>query len=242
MEQLLISRRQLLINYTAPSLSTAPNMNLKLSNISEMNFDGLQNFWLGFDTEFLQNIHPTSDLDMESFEYDTSDVDIAASNCLFNCYRNCFNSNRGIKLKKSDLKKKKSSCWCGGGRSKKLSNENSKKLSNVKSKTLAEVESKRGLQAINADNIYRNIIFCLKIEGFWEYNDILRIIPDFKNVPKDFINCENSDKILSTIYAICILQKKYADKMYDWTLIVRKCFRWLTSKNINFMLFWRKGF
>ena len=123
-----------------------------------------------------------------------------------------------------------------------ISNENSKKLSNVKSKTLAEVESKRGLQAINADNIYRNIIFCLKIEGFWEYNDILRIIPDFKNVPKDFINCENSDKILSTIYAICILQKKYADKMYDWTLIVRKCFRWLTSKNINFKLFWRKGF
>ena len=80
--------------------------------------------------------------------------------------------------------------------------------------------------------------------GFWDYSELLKKIislPEkeviINNIPKDFLNNENSLKIFITIIALIYLTKNYSDKQGVWNLVYRKGKNWLKKEKIDLNLY-----
>ena len=94
-------------------------------------------------------------------------------------------------------------------------------------------KKKEGLNSPGVDK-YMSIITAQLSEGYWEGSSLLKILPRIARVPKNFIESGEKDKVISTMYALCYLNKYFPERYDEWTLVEKKAVRWLKTMNVIF--------
>mmetsp|Transcript_11022 Transcript_11022/g.11066 ORF Transcript_11022/g.11066 Transcript_11022/m.11066 type:complete len:288 (+) Transcript_11022:1535-2398(+) len=77
--------------------------------------------------------------------------------------------------------------------------------------------------------IYISIIKLQSTEGFWCFEQIIQLLNQKNEIPPEFSEIAEKEKVWGTLVALAYLRKNCADKKDEWKLVERKSIRWLKS-------------
>jgi von Willebrand factor type A domain/Vault protein inter-alpha-trypsin domain len=83
-------------------------------------------------------------------------------------------------------------------------------------------------------NLFMSLIKAQKTEGFWNFSDLIKLLPRVQGIPRDLIEIPDKETVYSTLYAICYLQQYHAENYEEWILVEKKAIKWLKSRQVNF--------